>query len=204
MCSWSEMSNHWKHRTKSFQGGCTSIWPMDHAGAPLLYLETFVTAAREIRAARHHWVKLKHPSLLKEKDRGKQALARSYHRNSFTSFAIGTSLTLTNPFSTLVPSVTRSSTNMPRLKGTQRMEYYSVTHNIMVLIFLYVEWIIQQFGLFLPFSINTHHSAVWTAPGHCIVGVTQPYMPSSPLVGLVANPGLLECAGSLTANWLPL
>lgn len=194
------MSNHWKHHIKSFQGGCTSIWPMDHAGAPLLYLETFMTAAREIRAARHHWVKLKHPSLLKEKDGGKQALATSYHRNSFAYFAIGTSPILVNPFSTLVPSVTRSSTNIPRLKGTQNEILFC--YNVRVIIFLYVGWIIQWFGIFLPFSANTLHSAGWTVPGHCTVCVTQPYMPSSPLLRLEDNSGQLECAGSLTASYL--
>lgn len=55
---------------------------MGHAGAPLLYLETFMTADREVRAARHLSVKLKHPSLLSEKEEGKQDLARPYHRNN--------------------------------------------------------------------------------------------------------------------------
>lgn len=92
------MSNHWKHKKKkSFQGGCTSMLPMNHAWEPLLYFETFMTAAREIRAVRHHWVKLKHPSLWKEKNRAKKDLASLYHRNSFASFEAGTSLTLTNP-----------------------------------------------------------------------------------------------------------
>ena len=76
---------------------------------------------------------------------------------------------------------------MPGLKGTQRLEYFSVTHNIMVLILLYAGWIIQQFGLFLPLSINTHHSAVWPVPGHRTVDVTQAYVLSLPLVGLVAT-----------------
>lgn len=78
------------------------------------------------------------------------------------------------------------------------MEYYSVTHNIIVLTFLYMGLI------FLPFRINTHYSAVRTAQGHRTVGVTQPYMPSPPLLGLVADPGQLEGAGSLTADRLPL
>lgn len=148
-----------------------------------------MTAAREIRAARHHWVKLKHPSLLKEKEGGeKQALARSYHRKSFAPFAIGTSLALSNPFSTLFPSVMRSNTNAPKLKGARRMEYCFVTHNIMVPIFFFIWWIIQGFGFFSALWYKHTPFCSVDCSGVPTIGVTQSYVPSPTLSGFSGQP----------------